>query len=31
MSEYLDTSVIVKWFRESENYHVKAMDILEMI
>jgi predicted nucleic acid-binding protein len=31
MSEYLDTSVIVKWFREEEDYHDKAMLILDRI
>jgi predicted nucleic acid-binding protein len=31
MSEYLDTSVIVKWFRESEELHKEAMEILERV
>lgn len=31
MSEYLDTSVIVKWFRISEDHHEEAMEILERV
>jgi predicted nucleic acid-binding protein len=31
MSEYLDTSIIVKWFREAEDHHDEAMEILERI
>jgi len=31
MSEYLDASVIVKWFRKEEENHDKSMQLLERI
>ncbi len=31
MSEYLDTSVIVKWFRREEEYHKESLRILDRV
>ena len=31
MSEYLDTSIVVKWFKEEESNHFEALLLLDRI
>lgn len=31
MSEYLDTSCVIKWFKKNEEYHEKSLELRERI